>query len=159
MKTVHEEVRKRIALQTKKYAQYANLHRKDKQFEASDLVMVRLRSERFPPGSYSKLHARHAGPFQVVKKISPNTYVINLPHEYTISPIFNVKDLIEFKGERVSPFPDLDTTIRVPDVPKWPDTASSLEGGKLMQLIVRVRVCNSYYFIVKFFYPCPWFLP
>ncbi|KAL5823448.1 hypothetical protein ACOSQ4_021348 [Xanthoceras sorbifolium] len=78
--------------------------------------MVRLSSERFPPESYSKLHARRAGPFQVVKKIGPNAYVISLPHEYTISPIFNVEDLTEFTGECVSPAPDLGAAIRVPVV-------------------------------------------
>ena len=31
------------------------------------VVLVRLRPERFPPGSFTKLHAHRVGPFQVTK--------------------------------------------------------------------------------------------
>ena len=62
------------------------------------MVLIRLRLERFPQGSFTKLHARRAGPFKVIKKIGPNAYIIDLPSDYNISPIFNIKDLTEFKG-------------------------------------------------------------
>ncbi|KAK0608461.1 hypothetical protein LWI29_031021 [Acer saccharum] len=51
MMSVHDEVRQKIALQTEVYAQRANLRKRDKQFEVGDHVLIRLRSERFPPGS------------------------------------------------------------------------------------------------------------
>ncbi|KAL5753927.1 hypothetical protein ACOSP7_022147 [Xanthoceras sorbifolium] len=107
--------------------------------------MVRLRSEQFPPRSYSKLHARRTGPFQVVKKIGPNAYVINLPYEYTINPIFNVEDLTEFKGECVSPALDLDTTIRVLDVPKQLDTVVAIRDHQF----ISTRRRGYYKFLVQ----------
>ncbi|KAL5828026.1 hypothetical protein ACOSQ3_019858 [Xanthoceras sorbifolium] len=79
------------------YAAYANLKRRDVQFAKGDQVMVRLRPERFSPRSFTKLHPRRVGPFSVLKKLGSNAYVIDLPREYTFSPIFNVEDLIAFK--------------------------------------------------------------
>jgi hypothetical protein len=90
MKSIHEEVCQKIALQTKAYAQRANLRKWDKQFEVGDHVLIRSCSERFPPGSYNKLHARRARPFKVLKKLGPNAYVIDLPPTYVISTVFNI---------------------------------------------------------------------
>ncbi|KAG6763051.1 hypothetical protein POTOM_033583 [Populus tomentosa] len=117
MMSVHEEVRKKIALQTEVYAQHANLRRRDKQFEVGDQVLIRLRSERFPPGSYNKLHARRAGPFTVLKKLGPNAYVIDLPPTYAISPVFNIEDLTAFTGQNDVTPPTDDIPIRVPSTP------------------------------------------
>jgi len=117
MMSVHEEVRKKIALQTEVYAQRANLRKRDKQFEVGDQVLIRLRSERFPPGNYNKLHARCAGPFTVLKKLGPNTYVIDLPPTYAISQVFNIEDLTAFNGQNDFPSPLDDIPIRVPSTP------------------------------------------
>jgi hypothetical protein len=62
-------------------------------------VLVRLKPERFPPGSFTKLHARRARPFQITKKLGNNAYVIDLPSEFGISPIFNIEDITAFKGD------------------------------------------------------------
>jgi hypothetical protein len=63
------------------------------------MVLVRLKPECFPPGSFTKLHARRAGPFQITKKLGNNAYVIDLPSEFGISPIFNIEDITVFKGD------------------------------------------------------------
>ena len=60
--------------------------------------MIKLRPERFPPGTMKKLHAQGAGPFKVIKKVGPNAYVLELPPEYGISSTFNICDLKEYKG-------------------------------------------------------------
>ena len=60
--------------------------------------MVRIRSERFPPGTVKKLHARGAGPLEVMKRINDNAYVLNLSEDFGISLIFNVEDLVAYKG-------------------------------------------------------------
>jgi hypothetical protein len=117
MMSVHEEVRKKIALQTKVYAQRANLRKRDKQFEVGDQVLIRLCSERFPPGSYNKIHARRAGPFTILKKLGPNAYVIDLPPTYAISPVFNIEDLTAFTGQNDFPSPLDDIPICVPSTP------------------------------------------
>ena len=55
--------------------------------------MVRLRPERYAPGTATKLHARSAGPFHVLSQIGENAYVVDIPHSWGISSTFNVADL------------------------------------------------------------------
>ena len=65
--------------------------------------MVRIRSERFPPGTVKKLHARGAGPLEVMKRINDNAFVLNLPEGFGISLIFIVEDLVVYKGPNFNP--------------------------------------------------------
>ena len=76
--------------------------------------MIRLQPERFTPGSFTKLHARWAGPFSVLQKLGANAYLIDLPKEYNFSPIFNIKDLTLYRGEDQSSFDDSSTPIHLP---------------------------------------------
>ncbi|KAH7543753.1 hypothetical protein JRO89_XS15G0011100 [Xanthoceras sorbifolium] len=145
MQFVHEEVRRKIALQTNHYAQHANLKRRDKQFEVGAQVMIRLHPECFPSGSYSKLHALWAGPFQILKKLGPNAYVVDLPPTYTISPIFNVEDLTEFQWEVVSSNPLPDTPIKIPSIPRQPNNVATI----LDHQFVSTRRDGYYKFLVQ----------
>ena len=67
--------------------------------------MIRIRPERFPSVTAKKLQAHSVGPFNVLKWMGPNAYVIDLPHDYGISSFFNVEDLVAYK----SPIAILDT--------------------------------------------------
>ena len=98
MKNIHEEVKQRLSLSTEAYSTAVNTRRKDRQFQVGDTVLICLKPELFPPRSFNKLHAQRAGPFKVVKKLGPNAYVIELPADYGISPIFNIEDLTQFHG-------------------------------------------------------------
>ncbi|KAL5770417.1 hypothetical protein ACOSP7_014571 [Xanthoceras sorbifolium] len=80
-------------------------------------VLIRLRPERFPPGSFTKLHARRAGPFPILKKLGPNAYLVDLPGSYTFSHIFNVEDLTAYKGTNVQ-----DQGVAAETVPRIPST-------------------------------------
>ena len=73
------------------------------------MVWVHLRKDRFSPGKFGKLKPRVDGPFKIIEKIGENAYKLQLPHEYDISPMFNVKDLRAYHGEdfRVSLFSQL----------------------------------------------------
>ncbi|KAF9678665.1 hypothetical protein SADUNF_Sadunf07G0058700 [Salix dunnii] len=64
-----------------------------------DTVLVRLKPEHFPPGSFTKLHARRAGPFKIIKKLGSNAYVVGSPAKFNISHVFNIEDITAFKGE------------------------------------------------------------
>ncbi|KAL4626266.1 hypothetical protein ACB092_05G083900 [Castanea dentata] len=75
-----------------------------------DYVMIWIRPERFPSGTVKKLQARSAGPFKVLKRMGPNAYVIDLPHDYGISSSFNIDDLVAYK----SPTAILDTHFDEP---------------------------------------------
>ena len=65
--------------------------------------MARIHSEQFPPRTVKKLHAREARPFDVMKRINDNACVLNLPEGFGISPIFNVENLVAYKGPEFNP--------------------------------------------------------
>ena len=72
------------------------------QFQVGDLVIMYLNKARVQKGTPSKLQMRRIGPCKILEKNGPNAYKIDLPKEMAFSPIFNVKELIPYKG------PDLD---------------------------------------------------
>ena len=86
------------------YKAFVDLHRTLRTFNVGDYVMIRLRPERFPPGTVKKLHVRSAGPIQILKIINSNAYVVDLPPDFGISYTFNVKDLVSYKGSFDTPF-------------------------------------------------------
>ncbi|KAL6327807.1 hypothetical protein AAG906_025727 [Vitis piasezkii] len=119
LQDVHEECKRNLTIHTNSYAASANAKRKYWQFNEGDMVLVRFRPERFPPGSFTKLHAHRAGPFRVTKKLGTNAHVIELPSEFGISPVFNIEDLTEFKGDvdenSAIPLPEATLVLRVPE--------------------------------------------
>ena len=70
--------------------------------------MVRIRPEWFPPGTVKKLHARNAGPFQILKKLNNSAYVIDLSQDFGISSTFNIEDLVDYKSPDYNPNNPLD---------------------------------------------------
>ena len=96
---LHEEVRLKIEKNNAKYVEQANRCRKYVEFEVGELVWVHLRKDRFPPGKFEKLKPRIDGPFKIIEKIGENAYKLQLPDEYEISPMFNVKELRAYHGE------------------------------------------------------------
>lgn len=73
-------------------------HRRRKDYEEGDMVLVHLRRERFPKSTYHKLKSKKLGPCKIINKISSNAYVIELPAGLQINPIFNVANLYAFEG-------------------------------------------------------------
>ncbi|KAI0507593.1 hypothetical protein KFK09_013719 [Dendrobium nobile] len=91
-----QAVRERLQQSNAKYKLAADTRRRFKSFQPGELVMVRMRRERFPQGSYSKLSPRKLGPFPIRHKINDNAYVIDLPPEILTSPTFNVADIYNY---------------------------------------------------------------
>lgn len=91
-KSAIEETRAVLHQANNSYKALADQHKHVKQFNPGDLVMVRMRKERYPIGQYSKLHPQKLGPFSIRKRINDNAYIIDLPPEIQTSATFNVSD-------------------------------------------------------------------
>ncbi|PKU76427.1 hypothetical protein MA16_Dca001030 [Dendrobium catenatum] len=88
-----QEVREKLAESNAKYKENADKNCRERTFKPGDLVMIRMRRERFPQAYKSKLSPRKIGHFAVLKQINPNTYVVDLPSHYNTSSMFNIGDL------------------------------------------------------------------
>ncbi|PKU62750.1 hypothetical protein MA16_Dca023314 [Dendrobium catenatum] len=91
------DIRQQIINSNSRYKEAVDVHRRERQFQVGDLVMVRLRRERFPPGAYSKLAKRKLGPVPIIAKINDNAYSIGLPADCNTSSTFNVSDISAYK--------------------------------------------------------------
>jgi len=98
-----QELHANVRARTKKFNEQnkiqTNKHRKDIQFKPGDLVWTHLRKEPFPSKRRSKLLPRSNGSFEILKKINPNAYMVDLPREYGVSTTFNVTDLRPYLDE------------------------------------------------------------
>ena len=89
---MQEEVRQKLEATNAKYQEASYKKRCEKIFNVRDLMLVYLRKERFPIGTYNKLKDKKYGTFQITKKINNNAYVVALPLDISISSTFNVAD-------------------------------------------------------------------
>ncbi|KAI0503775.1 hypothetical protein KFK09_014718 [Dendrobium nobile] len=92
-KSMLENVRRSLQTANESYKQAADVHRRFQTFQPGGLVMVRMRKERHPTGTYSKLAPKKLGPVAIKHKISDNAYVLELPSDVLMSSTFNVAEI------------------------------------------------------------------
>ena len=111
-----------------KYRIVGSKGRKEIKLEPSDLVWLHLRKDRFLELRKSKLMPRAAGPYKIIEKINDNTYKLELPPEFKVSPTFNVADLKPYLGEedelesRTTPIQEGEDDEDITEVPADPPT-------------------------------------
>jgi translation initiation factor IF-1 len=96
---MHETTKLNIEKINEKYRIAASKDRKEVKLEPGDLVWLHLRKEWFSELRKSKLMSRAADPFKIFAKINDNAYKLELPHEFGVSPSFNISDLWPYLRE------------------------------------------------------------
>ncbi|XP_022878628.1 uncharacterized protein LOC111396424 [Olea europaea var. sylvestris] len=119
--------------------------------------MVRIRPERRLHGPASKLQARSAGPFKILKQVGPNAYVFDIPPHLGCHSTFNVEDPVAYNGHFISsddpllsPFVDLKpdylaTSTSLPPLTAYKDKIDAIldeetvltNDGEVQRFLVR----------------------
>ena len=94
---LHVKIRRKISLSNEEYKPVVDMHRRSKEFNVYDYVMVQIRSERIPITFSKKLYARAMDPYSIIRKLGSNAYLLNLSNDMDINPVFNIEDLLPYR--------------------------------------------------------------
>ncbi|KAL7583941.1 hypothetical protein Lser_V15G45461 [Lactuca serriola] len=92
----HKAVYNNLTTSNNKYKLVADKKRRHVEFEVRDFVWAILTKERFSTGDYNKLKSKKIGPVEIIEKINPNAYRLQLQSHIRTTNVFNVKHLIPF---------------------------------------------------------------
>ena len=95
---LHAEIRRKISLSNEEYKLAVDVHQRYKEFNVGEYVMVHIRPERILKPFSKKLFARAMGPYSIICKLRSNAYLLDLPNDMDINPVFNVEDLLPYQG-------------------------------------------------------------
>lgn len=85
-------------MSNKTYKIQADAHHKFKEYNIGDYVLICIHPKCFPKNLFKKFRVCSFSPFQIVRKIVPNAYVGNLLANFNISSIFNIENLLSYRG-------------------------------------------------------------
>ena len=71
---------------------YVDKGRTRREFKVGDHVFLKVKANKssLKLGNCSKLKARYCGPFEILKRIGPITYIIALPASMSVHNVFHV---------------------------------------------------------------------
>ena len=125
---LYAEIRRKISLSNEEYKMAADVHRRSKEFNVGDYVMVCIRLERIPKMISKKLYARAMGPYSIIRKMGSNAYLLDLPNDMDISYVFNVENLLPYRGTfELSTLP---SSVSAGEASKGAPTMPSLQYSK-----------------------------
>lgn len=75
-KEIYKNVQEALKKSAEKYKIDADKSRRLQKFDVGDLVMVHLRKDKYPSGTYSKLKAKNVGPFEILRKVNDNAILL-----------------------------------------------------------------------------------
>ena len=126
---LHAEIRRKISLSNEEYKLPTDVHCRSKEFNVGDYVMVRIRSKRIPKTFPKKLYERDMGPYSIIRKMGSNTYLLDLPNDMDISPVFNVERGLATLPRQFEPS-TLPSSVSVGEASKGAPTMPSLQYSK-----------------------------
>ena len=85
-------IRKEIQAAKDRQKRYADPKRSERIFKEGDKVFLRVRPKRssLSLGKYKKLSPRYCGPYEVLKRIGPQAYMLKLPEHLKVHDVFHV---------------------------------------------------------------------
>jgi len=95
---LHAEIRCKIALGSDSYKLFIDMLHKAVNLMVGDLVMACLQPKELPTNSFTELQARCITPYSIFNKLESVAYVLDLPANLGITPVFNVEDLTFNRG-------------------------------------------------------------
>ncbi|XP_038973404.1 uncharacterized protein LOC103699041 [Phoenix dactylifera] len=99
--TLLRDLRRNLCLAQERMTSHANQHRREVSFEVGDYVYLKLQPYRQTTVAFRgslKLSPRFYGPFQVVKRVGPVAYKLDLPEGCQIHNVFHVSLLRKHLG-------------------------------------------------------------
>ncbi|KAF3682913.1 ATP-dependent DNA helicase DDM1 [Capsicum annuum] len=117
-------IRERLKTAQSRQKSYADVRRRDLEFEVNDLVCLEIspikRVKRF--GKKGKLSPRYVGPYRILSRVGRVAYELELPAELSaVHPIFHVSMLKRHIGDSVVVDPseslDIPTSLSFEEIP------------------------------------------
>ena len=101
----NELARSQLERASKKMKKYADRQRRDVEFQSGDLVFVKVipTQHKANKGLHKSLLRKYEGPFPILKKVGRAAYLVELPSNTKLHPVFHVSHLKPYHKDAEAP--------------------------------------------------------